>query len=673
MLGAGGALARALPGYEHREDQLAMAREVARALRERRYLVVEAGTGTGKTLAYLVPAALSGRKIVISTATKTLQEQIWTRDLPLLTGKAGLPLEAAYLKGRANYYCLERGARFAEKPTFASRDEAALWPRIQDWVRQTPTGDRSEIDLPDQYGAWRELSASGETCLGRDCERYEECFVTLARARAAQADLVLVNHHLFFADLAMRTSRAGVEVLPSYDAVVFDEAHALEDVATEYFGLMVSSYRIEELARDALRAVADRPDLQKLVRERTAELEAAGQRFFAGVAGQLRGPWRRAAPPPTPVRGQGTGRARGGHAALHPSLIEREGDVRQALTEKVLAPLAADQGRLDAALEDVRELFADGEGTALAALARRSAELRVELAAVTAMKEPSRVYYAETRGRGVFLRAAPVDVAEEMVERLYRRVDTVVFTSATLAAGGRLDYFRREVGLAPEFDVAEAIFPGPFDYRRQAALVVPPGLPEPAAPGFFRAAAAAVRALVEITGGRAFVLSTSVRGMNALREALADLPYPLLLQGERPKGKLLDAFREQPSVLFATQSFWEGVDVPGEALSLVVIDKLPFAPPGDPVVAARVRALEADGRDAFSELSVPAAALALKQGFGRLIRSRVDRGLVALLDRRILTKGYGRAFLATLPPAPLLRSVEDARRWWAEPGRTQPS
>jgi ATP-dependent DNA helicase DinG len=655
ILGPAGTLARALPGYEHREDQLSMARAVARALRERSYLVVEAGTGTGKTLAYLAPAALSGRKVVVSTATKTLQEQIWTRDLPLLAEKAGLPMRAACLKGRANYFCLARGARFAQQPSFASREEASLWPRVEEWVRRTETGDRSEIDLPDAYGAWREVSASGETCLGKDCDRYGECFVNLARAKAAEADLVLVNHHLFFADLAMRTSRAGVEVLPPYEAVVFDEAHVLEDVATEYFGLMVSSHRIAELARDAQRSSADRPDLLKLVQARTGELEKASERFFGGVAAQLRGSSTRRSSPP------GAGGRRG-----RLPLFEDGGAVRAVLTPKVLAPVAADQGRLAAALEDLREPFVDGEGGAFANLARRAAELRVELEAVTAMKEPSRVYFAEARGRGVFLRAAPVDIAGELVERLYRRVDTVVFTSATLAAAGRLDYFRREVGLAPELGVVEAVFPGPFDYRTQAALVVPEDLPDPSDPDFFRGAAASVRALLDISGGRAFVLSTSVRGMNALRDALDDLPYPLLLQGERPKGKLLEAFREAPSVLFATQSFWEGVDVPGEALSLVVMDKLPFSPPSDPVVAARMRALESGGRDAFSELAVPSAALALKQGFGRLIRSRTDRGLVALLDRRILTKRYGRAFLATLPPAPLLRSVEEARRWWEE-------
>ncbi|HET9594592.1 MAG TPA: ATP-dependent DNA helicase [Anaeromyxobacteraceae bacterium] len=643
VLGPDGALSRALPGYEHRGDQLALAREVARALDERRYLVAEAGTGTGKTLAYLVPVALSGRKVVVSTATKTLQEQIWSRDLPLLAGKAGVEVHAAYLKGRGNYYCLERGAKFAERPMFESRSEAALWPGVQEWARSTTTGDRSELDLPDAYGAWREISATGETCLGRDCPRYEECFVNVARARAAAADVVLVNHHLFFADLAMRTSRAGVEVLPSYEAVVFDEAHALEDVATEYFGLMVSSWRMEELARDAERAVADRPDLQALVKERAGELRKASERFFGALAEGLRGGARWGASP----------RARGG-----------SGDLKVPLDPRVLEPLARDQARLDAALDDVRDVFAEAEQALLAGLSRRAGELRVELASVTAMKEPSRVYFAELRGRGVFLRAAPVNVAEELVDRLYRRVDTAVFTSATLAAGGRLDYFRREVGLAPEFDVTEAVYPGPFDYRRQAALVVPDGLPEPSAPAFFEAAAAAVRELVEVTQGRAFVLSTSTRGMNLLREALSDLPYALLLQGERPKGKLLEAFRERPSVLFATQSFWEGVDVPGDALSLVVIDKLPFAPPNDPVVAARVRALEAEGRDAFSELSVPAAALALKQGFGRLVRTRTDRGIVAVLDRRLVAKSYGRTFLATLPPAPLLRSVAAARRWW---------
>ena len=463
--------------------------------------------------------------------------------------------------------------------------------------------------------------------------------------------MLLVNHHLFFADLAMRTSRAGVEILPEHDVVVFDEAHALEEVATEYFGLQVSSYRVEELARDAQRAVADRPDLASFMKAATSELRKAGERFFQGVADGLRG------------AGRAGGERRGRRVGL-PRPGADETAARATLTEDVLLPLARDQERVDEALHALRDLVADADSPQLSQLARRAGELCVELAAVTAMKEPSRVYFGETRGRGVFLRAAPIDVAEDLQERLYRRTDTVVFTSATLAAQGRFDFFRRAVGLAPEFDVVEACYPGPFDFARQAALVSPDGLPEPNDPSFVERAAEAIRELTAVTGGRAFVLCTSNRNMQALHRASRDLPYRILLQGERPKGRLLELFREEPSVLFATASFWEGVDVPGEALSLVIIDRLPFAPPGDPVVAAKLRALEVEGRDGFSELQVPAAALALRQGFGRLIRTKDDRGLVAILDRRLVSKGYGRAFLQTLPRCPLLRSVDEARRWW---------
>ncbi len=669
VLGPEGRLACALPGYEHRADQLAMAHAVERALAERAYLVAEAGTGTGKTLAYLVPAVLSGRRVIVSTATKTLQEQIWQKDLPLLRDACGLSFSAAYLKGRSNYYCLARGDEFARAPTFAVREEAALWPRIEAWARETPTGDRSEIDLPDQFLTWKDLSATSESCTGRECPRYDECFVTRARAQAGDADVLLVNHHLFFADLAMRTSRAGVEILPEHDVVVFDEAHALEEVATEYFGLQVSSYRVEELARDAQRAVADRPDLASFMKAATSELRKAGERFFHGVADSLRTGGgereRRGRRMSLPRSEQGGW----GSAGFAPRSGERSralphDDLRGPLSDEVLLPLARDQERLDASLHALRDLLADAEAPQLAQLARRAGELRVELAAVTAMKEPSRVYFGEARGRGVFLRAAPIDVAEDLQERLYRRSDTVVFTSATLAAQGRFDYFRRAIGLAPEFDVVEARFPGPFDFERQAALVSPDGLPEPNDPEFVPRAAEVIRELTAVTGGRAFVLCTSNRNMQALHHASRNLPYRLLLQGERPKGRLLELFREEPSVLFATSSFWEGVDVPGEALSLVVIDRLPFAPPGDPVIAAKLRALEAAGRDGFSELQVPAAALALRQGFGRLVRTKDDRGLVAVLDRRLVSKGYGRAFLATLPRCPLLRSVADARRWW---------
>jgi ATP-dependent DNA helicase DinG len=646
-----------------------MARAVERAIARRGYLVAEAGTGTGKTLAYLVPAVLSGRRVIVSTATKTLQEQLWGKDIPLLRDACGLEFAAAYLKGRSNYYCLARGEEFARAPTFAVREEAPLWPRIEAWARETGTGDRAELDLPDQLHTWKDLSATSDSCLGRECQRYEECFVTRARALAAQADVLLVNHHLFFADLAMRTSRAGVEILPDPDVVIFDEAHAIEDVATEYFGLQVSSYRVEELCRDALRAVADRPDLASMMREATGALRRSGERFFQavadGLAGGGRGPGR-----PAMARTRRDGRtleafgARGGPGRGGGRRADREEEARGPLTEPMLERAGHDLGQLDESLGSLRDLLADAISPTLGQIARRAGELRVELAAVTAMKEPSRVYFGEVRGRGVFLRAAPIDVAEELRERLYRRTDTAVFTSATLAAQGRFDYFRQQVGLSPELALEERRFAGPFDYARQAALVSPDGLPEPNDPAFVPEAAEVIRALAAVTGGRAFVLCTSNRNMAAFHAACRDLPWRVLRQGERPKLRLIEEFKAEPSVLFATASFWEGVDVPGEALSLVVIDRLPFAPPGDPVVAARLRALEEAGRDGFSELQVPAAALALRQGFGRLIRSRADRGLVAVLDRRLVTKGYGRAFLATLPRCPLLRTVEDARRWW---------
>jgi len=630
-----------------------MAHAVARAIEDRHYLVAEAGTGTGKTLAYLVPAALSGKRVVISTATKALQEQIWFKDIPLLRERCRLPFEAAYLKGRSNYLCLQRAAEFARAPTFAVREEAGLWPQLKAWAEVTETGDRAELDLPEQLTTWKDLSATSDTCLGRECAAYQDCFVTRARARAAASQVLLVNHHLFFADLSMRTGRAGVEVLPEYDVVIFDEAHALEEVATEYFGLQVSSWRVEELSRDAQRVVADRPDLARMMKEQTGELRKAGERFFEGLGDRLRG-------------GSSAGRGgRGhGHGGRAPRRGGEEETARAPLSAAMLEPLQPERARLDAALETLRDTLTDADAAPLAQIARRAAELRVELQAVTALKEPSRVYFGEARGRGVFLRAAPIDVAEELQARLYSRSDTAIFTSATLCAQGSFSFFRRQVGLDDALPVEEAVYPGPFDYWRQAALVVPDGLPEPTDPGFVAAAAAAVEALTAVTGGRAFVLCTSNRNMTALHAASGHLPYQRLLQGERPKQKLLEAFRAEPSVLFATASFWEGVDVPGEALSLVIIDRLPFAPPNDPIMSARVQALAAVGRQGFGELQVPAAALALRQGFGRLIRTTTDRGLVAVLDQRLVTKGYGRAFLASLPPAPLLRSIEAARDWW---------
>lgn len=646
LLGPGGALEEALPAYEHRPEQLQMARAVERSFSEGSYLLAEAGTGTGKTLAYLVPALLSGRKVVVSTATKTLQDQVFFKDLPLLSEKLGLRFEAAYLKGRGNYLCLHRYESFEKDPQFASREEARQWPLLKKWVTQTETGDRAELDLPESFAAWSRLSTTSETCLGSRCSQYETCFVTRMRKRAEAADLLVVNHHLFFADLALRSSGKRTEgVLPFYDAVIFDEAHALEDAASGHFGCGVSNYRLEELSRDAVAALPAKD-------ERHATLSALAQRVRS-------------------------------HAdAL---FLQAPRALGLSSQESTVALRPETMGKLSGALEQVREglaalaSFAGSEREPeLAAIHRRSEEMAEQLTFLEKSESADHVYWAEARGKGLFLRASPIDVAKELRDRLYGALDTVVFTSATLAADGRFDFFARRMGLyddegQPVTRVRTLAVPSPFDFPRQSALYLPTHLPDPSAPGFIEAAAEEILQLCEVTGGRAFVLFTSLRNMVRAYELTATrLPYQALLQGERPKQQLLDAFRQTPSVLFAAHSFWEGVDVPGDALSLVIIDRLPFASPGDPLVAARIRQLQARGEEPFDQYQLPQAALALRQGFGRLIRTQADRGIVAMLDRRIVTKGYGRVFLSSLPPAKRMDDTTELSRWFNGPVRPVP-
>jgi ATP-dependent DNA helicase DinG len=641
LLGPGGAIQAALDRYEHRPEQLTLARAVERVLEERGYLMAEAGTGTGKTLAYLVPAALSGRKVVVSTATKNLQEQIFFKDIPLLTDRVGLELKAAYLKGRSNYLCLHRFEAFDRQPSFPAPADAAVWPLLRAWALRTGTGDRAELDLPDSFSAWPLLSTTPDTCLGQKCPLYEPCFVTRARRQADEADVVVVNHHLFFADLAIRTAGGGAApggILPRYEAVIFDEAHGLEDAATEYFGLRVSSYRVDELVADALRAVPA-SDLQRSLMATVAiRLKDAGERLFAEAARRL------------------------GLDGADPvvRLTARSFEPLRGRVEEVLQALAA-AGAATSSSEDPD----------VAALARRSGEIAEQLDFITRAGSPDHVYWAEGRGRGVFLRAAPIDVAREMRDRLYRAVDTVVFTSATLVAGGGFGYFASRMGLLEE-DGAPAVEPihevavaSPFDYPRQAALYAPSHLPEANAPGFVDAVADEIVALCRITGGRAFALFTSLRNMEAAYQRARDrLDVPALLQGERPRTALLELFRQRPAVLFAAHSFWEGVDVPGDALSMVIIDKLPFASPGDPLVASRIEQLRSRGVDPFSAYQLPEAAIALRQGFGRLIRTRTDRGIVAVLDRRLVTRAYGQAFLQSLPRVRRFGTIESIAAWW---------
>ncbi len=638
LLGPGGALQSALDSYEYRPEQLQMARSVEKAFSERGYLLAEAGTGTGKTLAYLVPALLSGRRVVVSTATKTLQEQIFFKDLPLLRERMGLSFEAAYLKGRSNYLCLHRYDAFSKDPQFSSREEGRYWKHLQAWASRTETGDRSELELPESFSAWSRLSTTSDTCLGSKCPVYENCHVTRVRRAAEAADLLVVNHHLFFADLALRgRGQRGEGVLPQYDAVIFDEAHALEDAAGSYFGHSVSSFRLEDLVRDALGTLAPTDSRFGMLSSLVVRLRTHSEALFSQAPRVL-------------------------------GLKEHEGAV--ALNPERLALLSDSIEQVKESLSALSAFTLSEHEPELTLLTRRCAELVADLSFLEKVESHDHVYWAEARGRGVFLRASPIEIAKELQERLYGGVDTVVFTSATLAAEGRFDFFARRMGLydeegVPVASVRTVSVPSPFDFEQQSALYLPTHLPDPAAPGFIEAAAEEILRLCEVTGGRAFVLFTSLRNMERAHSlARGRLPYQVLLQGERPKQQLLEAFREVPSVLFAAHSFWEGVDVPGDALSLVIIDRLPFASPGDPVVAARIRQLEARGEEAFGGYQLPQAALALRQGFGRLIRTRADRGIVAMLDRRIVTKNYGRAFLTSLPPARRIDRLDALSAWF---------
>jgi len=640
-------LAHALSGWEHREGQLEMAEAVESALERETHLFVEAGTGTGKTLAYLVPAILSGRKVVISTATRALQEQIFVKDLPLVTealAAHGVRFRAALMKGLGNYLCLRR-MNEARASGGGSVDPALA--RIFEWSRETETGDRSELaDLPEDAGAWREVASSSDTRIGAGCAHFEACFVTRMRREAEEAQIVVVNHHLLFADLALRSGPRGghASVLPAYDALVFDEAHQIEDVATDFFGVRVSSARVDALARDAERSLGAVNAL---------EITKSGP-----VRGTLEGV-REAA------------RVLFGHLALRAP----PGETRRVVSEGDITPeVRAAHEALDVRLEALELIARARPEEAPALIARRAADLRGDLRGIIAAawsrpgdegEVSDQVRWIDVRSRSVSLGASPVDVAATLRSRLFDRVGSVVCTSATLAAAGSFHFAKARLGAPPE--AAELVVASPFDFPSRAALYLPDDLPEPADPAFESAAAERIAALVRLTGGGAFVLCTSTRAMKGLHAQLRSrTDGPLMLQGERPKHLLLSRFRSSGrAVLVATMSFWEGVDVPGWALRLVVMDKIPFAPPGDPVVAARCARLDREGGNGFTQYSVPSAAMTLKQGFGRLIRTQVDAGVVAILDRRIVRKGYGRALLAGLPPARQVRSMDELRAFWA--------
>ncbi len=655
----GGLLSKTHPAYEFRRGQLQMAQAVEEALDEKRHLIVEAGTGTGKTLAYLLPVIRSGKRVIISTGTKNLQEQLYFKDVPALE-QALFPdgdrkLSVCYMKGRNNYLCRKKLIDLTDQPVLSGLEEIEHYRAIAAWEKTTHSGDRAELaELPEASALWHKLDARADTCLGQKCKEYDRCFITEMRRRAAESDIIIVNHHLFFADLAIKLEAEGAPdagVLPECGAVIFDEAHELEDIAGNYFGISVSNLRMDELARDVEHLLQREKLYTPQMSGAIQSVRDRSQLFFSLLP------------------------ANEGRFAFDSrrEFLEENGEEFIALNQSL--------SRLGAELEQLpqkpEEAFT---------LTRRAQQLQVQLTFVMENEDPNTVFWIERRGfrgafgssnhpalkgrdfshagnaalekgasapearggRNIFLQATPIEVGQILRECLWSKLEASVLTSATLAVGGGFEYMRQRLGLD---HARELIVASHFDYESQAILYVPPNLPDPRTPQFAEEATTVVRRLLEITRGRAFVLFTSYAQMNDIYDRLLGvLDFPMLKQGDAPKSALLEEFRITPhAVLFGTSSFWQGVDVQGEQLSCVIIDRLPFAVPSDPVVAARVKAIDAGGGNAFFEYQVPSAVITLKQGFGRLIRSLHDRGLLALLDNRILKKQYGRVFVESLP------------------------
>ena len=632
VFGPSGLLAQKLSFYEYRPEQRKMAQAVDRAFTQERFLIVEAGTGTGKTLAYLIPAVMSGRRVVISTGTKTLQEQLFFKDVPFIREKLGFPFKASFMKGRNNYLCRRRFQLFSHQPLLKALEEVFRFQVLKKWAGRTKTGDRAELqELPEDLGFWNEVCASSDTCLGQGCEFFDRCFITRLRQEAAGSDVVIVNHHLFFADLAVRLKGYG-EVLPRYEAVIFDEAHQIEEVATQYLGTTTSNFRFEELARDLRRELIAAKLRDETLNKICSRLLDSGVQFFDHFR-----------------RGESCYRL-------------REEQLKDRVPESA-ATLIQELTLLSARIEGVNE-----PSEAFRALSRRSEELKRQIQQVIALSDRRLVYWCEVRGKGVFLHASPVDVSAELQGQLYNRMKIAVFTSATLSTQGNFRFFKDRLGLGGErgSGMEEMLLDSSFNMESQALLYLPENLPDPNHPTFVGQAAEEIAKILKRTHGRAFVLFTSIKNMTEIYGLLRGrIPFTCFLQGERPKSALIQAFKEDiHSVLFATASFWEGVDVQGEALSCVIIDRLPFSRPNEPIMETRLDRIASSGGNPFWDYQVPAAIILLKQGMGRLIRTRQDRGLMAILDPRLFSKNYGKTFLESLPRCPVVHDGDAVERFF---------
>lgn len=641
IFGKEGLLAKHHNNYEYRRGQVKMAEAVFKAFEQKKHLIVEAATGTGKTLAYLVPAIAAAlatkQRVIISTGTKNLQEQLMEKDIPFLQKVMPKKFSASYMKGRSNYACLYRIKKAENQPILEGLDELDYFEEIRHWSRESETGDRSElVTLPENLSFWSRINAKSETCIGQKCPDFEPCYITRMRETAEDAEIVIVNHHLFFADLNIRGNEYG-RVLPDYGAVIFDEAHLIEDIAADYFGFQISSFQLEELGRDAdnlpiTDAVIVR-DMTKLVAK------------IIGFADQF---WARF----------NEGRGKEGRFPLNQNSFvrkTRDEDLEPTSLGEAYFQLDSALERLETAIALYEEKMPEAES-----LVRRIRQSRFDLDFIVTQTEKNYVYWLERRGRGVFLRASPIDVSNLLQEKLFEKVETCVLTSATLSTNGKFNFIKQRLGLNYE-STNSLLAPTSFDYQKQAIVYLPKSMPEPRSPEFTQMAAGEIIKLLNITDGRAFVLSTSFYSMNALYEFVSSrVNFPCFIQGSMSKAGLLEKFKETPNaVLFATSSFWQGVDVQGEQLSCVIIDKLPFAVPTDPVVSARTRYIDENGGKSFFEYSVPNAVITLKQGIGRLIRSKSDKGVIALLDSRLRTKGYGKDFLNSLPKTKITTELND--------------